>query len=102
MVTAKPASATLQGSGADIASQWISQMARMSSGDLIVLKPNGGVLEVGQPLTIPGDVIVTGLAAAPPGAPKGRRRLLAPLPGAAQGAVTVKCAKGVGSAFRIM
>jgi hypothetical protein len=105
MMTARPTSVTLQGTSAQIAAQWGRQMTGLSSGDLVVLRPDGGVLELERPLTIPGDVVVTGLAGAQGGgggAAGRRRRLLAAEPGAAKGAATVKCGKGAGTAFRIM
>lgn len=104
MLTPKPRSLTLKGSASDIARNWDTLAADLTSGDLIVLAPAGGVLEVDQPLTISGDVTVTGLgprgdAAGDAGAASARRLLGAGAPG---GATTVKCIGKAGTAFRVM
>lgn len=92
-----------------------------------MLAPEGGVLELDAPLTISGDIVVTGnradaaraaaavamrtggvasnapggaVAAVPVGAGGARRGLMAF--GAPGGAVTLKCGKRAGTAFVIM
>jgi hypothetical protein len=100
MLTQAPKAVTLQGNSSQIAREFDRAVAALSSGDLLVISPEGGRLEVDRPLTIPGDLVVTGATPnlAEGGSP-GRRLLAA---GAPQPAVTVACAKGAGTAMRVM
>lgn len=109
-LTQAPRSVALRGGGAAIAAAWDAATAGLSAGDLVVLDPAGGVLELDQPLTVAGDVVVTGagggVGSGKQQAAGGGRRLLAaaaPVAGAPAGAATVKCAAGgSGAAFRVM
>jgi hypothetical protein len=112
MLTPKPKSLEFKGTSADIAQSWDRKTARLTSGDLVVINPDGGMLQLESPLTVAGDITVTGAAARPPpaapapgGAPAGRRRLLAVQGGAVgapKGAAVVACGKGTKTAFRVM
>jgi len=108
MLTPKPKSLDLKGSSADITKNWQALTAGLTSGDLVVIAPEGGVLELGKPLTVAGDITITGAAAAtsataPAAGGKlvGRRRLQQAA-GAPKGTTLIKCGKGASSAFRVM
>ncbi|GBF89398.1 hypothetical protein Rsub_01970 [Raphidocelis subcapitata] len=100
MLTQAPKTLTLRGNGSQIARDFSGAAAALSSGDLVVLSPDGGRLEVEQPLTIAGDLVIAGVAPDLAGGGSPGRRLLEA--GAPSGAVTVACAKGAGTALRIM
>ncbi|KAI8472522.1 MAG: hypothetical protein J3K34DRAFT_519707 [Monoraphidium minutum] len=101
-LTPAPQSVRMTGSSAGIAAQWAAKTADLTSGDWVVLAPEGGVLELAEPLTISGDILVTGAAAAAAPAPAARGRRLAALGGAGEGTVTLKCGKGTATALKIM
>lgn len=106
----KPTTVSPPSSGLQITQHWSDLISNLTSGDTFNLSPEGGVLVLDSPLTVTGDVIISGAASVTSdaseggGNSKGRRLAAAGAKGAGapDGAVTIKCGKQTGVAFIIM